>query len=371
MRDDTDNYRQLFLDDVAMMDVRAPIEFTKGAFATAVNVPLMDDLERHKVGICFKHSGQEAAIALGNRLVSGENKSVRMASWTTFAQANPDGYLYCFRGGLRSQTVQEWLKSEAGIVYPRVMGGYKAMRDFLLRTTEQALAECRFVVVGGMTGAGKTDVLKQLANSLDLEAHAYHRGSSFGRHVGAQPAQIDFENSLAVDILKKRHAGHDVLILEDESRVIGRCNLPIALYQHMQVCPMIWLEDSLRNRVQRILRDYVVDLCAEFVDVYGQELGFVLFAERLRKNLTNLIKRLGGERHQRLLRLMDVGLAEQERTGNVELHRNWIMGLLTEYYDPMYRYQRDLKSSRIAYAGDQQSVLEKFRGCSVSGTPWE
>ena len=135
-------------------------------------------------------------------------------------RANPDGYLYCFRGGLRSQIVQQWLKSEAGIDYPRVVGGYKAMRTFLLETTEQAVAECDFVLVGGMTGTGKTEVLAQLGNAVDLEAHANHRGSSFGKRASAQPAQIDFENVLAIDLLKRRAAGQQQFVLEDEARLI-------------------------------------------------------------------------------------------------------------------------------------------------------
>jgi tRNA 2-selenouridine synthase len=202
MRDNTDNYRELFLNDVPMMDARAPVEFLKGAFPGVVNLPLMTDTERQRVGTCYKQQGQEAAIALGYQLVSGATKDERIAAWAAFAQAHPQGYLYCFRGGLRSQITQQWLKSEAGIEYPRVIGGYKAMRSFLLDTTEQALAECGFQVLGGMTGTGKTDVLLQLSNSLDLEGHAHHRGSSFGRHVSPQPAQIDFENRLAIDSSK-------------------------------------------------------------------------------------------------------------------------------------------------------------------------
>ena len=313
MRDNTSNYRDIFLNDVPMMDARAPVEFAKGAFPGVVNLPLMSDVERQKVGTCYKQQGQEAAIKLGHQLVSGAIKAERIAAWAAFARANPEGYLYCFRGGLRSQLTQQWLKDEAGIEYPRVIGGYKAMRTFLLETTEQAVAECDFVIVGGLTGTGKTEVLAQLDNSLDLEGHANHRGSSFGKRATPQPAQIDFENGLAIDILKKRAAGQQQFVLEDESRMVGSCNLPLVLHQGMQGYPLIWLEDSLAGRVERILGDYVVDLCAEFIAVHGQELGFALYAERLQQSLGNILKRLGGERHQRLAAIMQAALAEQER----------------------------------------------------------
>ncbi|MBD8593235.1 tRNA 2-selenouridine(34) synthase MnmH [Pseudomonas sp. CFBP 8758] len=359
MREDSSDYRALFLGEVAMMDARAPVEFDKGAFPGVHNLPLMDDLERQKVGTCYKQHGQEAAIELGHRLVSGEIKARRIEAWVAFAKANPEGYLYCFRGGLRSQTVQRWLR-EAGVEYPRVLGGYKAMRSFLLDTLEQAVEQCQFVVLGGMTGTGKTDVLAQLSNALDLEGHANHRGSSFGKRATGQPAQIDFENSLAIDVLKKRAAGIEQFVLEDESRLVGSCNVPLSLHQGMQAYPLVWLEDSFQNRVKRILRDYVVDLCADFVGLYGER-GEALFAERLLQSLDRIHKRLGGERHQRLQGLMQAALEEQRRYGLVDLHRGWIEGLLHEYYDPMYAYQRESKAARIEFAGDQAAVVDYLR----------
>ncbi|KCB26473.1 tRNA 2-selenouridine(34) synthase MnmH [Bordetella hinzii] len=361
MRDDCLNYQDLFLADVPLLDTRAPVEFAKGAFPGAVNLPLMDDRERAQVGLCYKQQGPEAAIALGHRLVSGPIKQARIQAWADFARAHPDGYLYCFRGGMRSQIVQSWLKTEAGIAYPRVTGGYKAMRSFLLGTLEQAFGQCRFVVLGGMTGTGKTDVLRELPNALDLEHHARHRGSSFGKHVLPQPVQVDFDNALAIDVLRKRHAGQSGFVVEDEGQAIGSCSLPVALYRLMQDCPMVWLEDSLQNRVQRILRDYVVDLCAEFVHHHGPGPGQEAFAQRLRQSLAGIRKRLGGLRYQQLSAMMDAALAEQAASGAVDGHRAWIAALLAQYYDPMYAYQRKLKQDRIVFSGDHQAVLDYLR----------
>lgn len=366
MNDDTRNYRALFLNDVPLMDVRAPVEFGKGAFPGAINLPLMTDAERHEVGICYKRQGHGAAVALGHRLVSGQTKAERLAKWAAFVSAHPTGYLYCFRGGERSGITQYWLEHEAGVRYGRVLGGYKAMRNFLIDTTEQAVAECNFVVLGGMTGTGKTDVLAQLDHALDLEGHAHHRGSSFGKHAVGQPVQINFENSLAIDILKKRAAGHSLFVLEDESKTIGSCSLPQTLYQNMQRYPLVWLEDSLENRVQRIVRDYVVNLSAEFVSLHGEEIGMDLFAQRLRQSLDNILKRLGGERHQRLAALMDAALSVQRRSGKVDAHCGWIEGLLVEYYDPMYVYQRELKAPRIQFVGDHWAVLEHLRAGALA-----
>jgi tRNA 2-selenouridine synthase len=40
------------------------------------------------------------------------------------------------------------------------------------------------------------------------------------------------------------------------------------------------------------------------------------------------------------------------------LHRDWISTLLSEYYDPMYRFQRQAKSTQIVMTGDRQAVLD-------------
>lgn len=360
MRPDCTELHRLFVDDVPLMDMRAPVEFAKGAFPGVVNLPLMTDDERHKVGTCFKQQGQAAAIALGHQLVNGAVKQQRLEAWAAFAKAHPDGYLYCFRGGLRSQIVQGWLK-EAGIHYPKVVGGYKAMRTLLLETTQQAVAQCDFVLLGGLTGTGKTDVLLKLDNVLDLEGHANHRGSSFGKRATAQPAQIDFENALAIDVLKKRQRGIEQFVLEDEGRIVGSCAVPLELYKGMQQYRLVWLEDSFDNRVQRILRDYVINLCGEFVALHGEESGPQLFAERMRQSMVKIHKRLGGERFQRLYGLLEQALDEQLRSGDVGLHRGWIEGLLNEYYDPMYAYQREAKASRIEFAGDALEVREYLK----------
>ncbi|WP_434557715.1 tRNA 2-selenouridine(34) synthase MnmH [Pseudomonas sp. Z4-20] len=360
MPNDITDYRDIFLNDRPMMDTRAPIEFHKGAFPGVINLPLMTDIERQRVGTCYKQQGQQAAIVLGHQLVSGETKAQRIQAWADFARSHPDGMLYCFRGGLRSQIVQQWLKDEAGIDYPRVGGGYKAMRTFLLETVEQAAAQCDLVLLGGMTGTGKTEVLARLDNALDLEGYANHRGSSFGKRATGQPSNIDFENLLAVDVLKKRAAGIEQFVLEDESRMVGSCAVPLPLYQRMQQVPMVWLEDSLERRVERILRDYVVNLCAEFIEVHGDE-GFSLFSERLLASLDNIHKRLGGDRHRRLMDIMEAALAEQASTGAVDLHRGWIDGLLREYYDPMYVFQREKKGGRIEFAGEHAAVLAYLR----------
>jgi tRNA 2-selenouridine synthase len=356
-RPDSDSYAEILTSGRPLLDVRAPIEFSLGAFPGAVNIPLMEDDERHRVGIRYKQAGHASAIKLGHELVNGQIKSERVARWVEFARAHPDGYLYCFRGGSRSLISQQWL-AEAGIHFPRVTGGYKAMRSFLIEQAVQAFAQSEFILVAGFTGSGKTEVIQSLKAAIDLESLAHHRGSSFGQHASLQTKQIDFDNSLIISLMSL-HARHIKRIaLEDESRHIGKCFLPDALQKAMLVSPVIWVEESLASRVDKILHDYVEDLGSQFHLKLGAEKGFIAFSNRLFESLQSLQKKLGGERHLSLLGLMKEALQIQSQTGSIDAHREWIRPLLIQYYDPMYEQNRAGKASRIIFSGSRLAVTQ-------------
>lgn len=357
MLEQTNDYRSILLNNTPLMDTRAPIEFIQGSFPTACNLPLMNDEERTAVGTCYKKKGQAAAIKLGHQLVSGETKQARLDTWLDYIKTNPEGYLYCFRGGMRSQLVQEWLH-EAGVDYPRITGGYKALRQFLIQNTQQTLEETQLLILGGMTGCGKTETLHQLSNSIDLEGHAYHRGSSFGAHAKPQPSQINFENRLSIDLLKKCQKCSGQLVLEDEGHVIGRCALPVNLVKTMKTSALIWLEAPLEERIQRVLKDYVIDLRQEFIAVSGEDQGRHAFAEHLLAGLNRITKRLGMERYQQLHNLMQAALNQTDLNTSLETHGEWITLLLESYYDPMYHYQREKKADQIIFSGTANEVAE-------------
>lgn len=359
-RPDTTDYRRIFLEDVPLIDTRAPVEFEKGAFPAATNLPLMSDEEREQVGTCYKQSGQEAAIALGHQLVSGQRKQERVEQWLSFASAAPQGYLYCFRGGLRSQICQQWL-AEAGMAYPRVEGGYKAMRRFLIETIENSCEQNTFIILAGYTGSAKTRFLNQLPAAVDLEGLAHHRGSAFGRRPAGQPTQINFENSLAIELLKvnERHPG-SAIVLEDESRLIGRCSLPLILREAMQRSAVVVLDSDLDERVHHSWENYIVKKSDEWQQVLGEEAGFEAFANDIRQALYRIRKRLGGDRYQALSELMETAINAHQK-GNVSAHKPWIHALLSDYYDPMYRYQLRQRQDQIVFRGDGESVAEWLR----------
>lgn len=354
IRPDSRDFSRLFLADTPMIDTRSPGEFAEGAFPNAVNLPLMQDDERAQIGLCYKQEGQQAAIALGHRLVQGAIKESRIAAWQAFAKINPDGYLYCFRGGLRSRISQQWLQ-EAGVAYPRIIGGYKAMRRYLIHQLETS-AQHRFMIVSGQTGCAKTRLLQGLEHSVDLEGLANHRGSAFGKRLGGQPSQIGFENALSIALLKHRHAAPQAaVVLEDESRLIGRIALPEVLRNSMAKAPLAVVEMPLPERVEHTFHNYILRNLADWQTHAGEVSGFAAFADELRQNLATLQRRLGGHRHSQLLSEMNAALAAHAR-GNPEAHRSWIETLLRDYYDPMYAYQLGLKAGRVIFRGSYDEV---------------
>lgn len=354
-RPDTDDYRALFLAHTPMMDMRAPTEFSQGSFPSSLSLPLMSDDERAQVGTCYKHQGQAAAIELGHELVCGDTKAARMASWEAFARQYPDGYLYCFRGGLRSQTVQQWLR-DVGIDYPLVKGGYKAMRRFLLDELERSVAAGDFVLIAGKTGTGKTRVISRLKHCVDLEGLANHRGSSFGQLPTPQPSQIDFENLLSIALMKLLARQRGRIMLEDEGRLIGRVHLPESLHKKMATAPMVVVEESLEERIDVVIEDYVVDLGRRYMALYGEP-GAQLHSEKMQADLLRIRKRLGGERHQQTSEMMAEAFAQQYRDGDLSLHRHWVSFLLEKYYDPMYEYQLSKRDGQQLFCGDRAAVI--------------
>jgi len=335
----SENLAGLLRRGTAFLDVRAPAEFARGTVPGSVNLPIMDDAERARVGITYKQQGHEAAVRVGHRLVSGDLREARIAGWVAFGRAHPDAWLYCWRGGERSAIAQQWL-ADAGIRLPRVPGGFKALRHACLDALARAVVEPRdWLLIGGRTGSGKTELLRGVANAIDLEGLAMHRGSAFGALEAEQPAPASFENALAVAWLQ---LGEGPLVLEDESRTIGRIALPEPWHARMQRAPVVMLEVPFEVRCASIVREYVTE-----------PLNAGVPAQRLHARFTDALvrieRRLGGLRRQQVQQALD-------RAFDGGDHASWVALLLEWYYDPMYDHQLAAKEARIVMRGSADAV---------------
>lgn len=361
MTQELDDFRAFLTKNTPLIDVRSPIEFAKGSLPGSVNLPLMEDHEREAVGICYGKSGQAAAVRLGHELISGPVKNERVKLWKRFAETYPEGALFCFRGGLRSEITQQWL-AEVGISYPRIKGGYKAMRQWLSHQADATIASSSILLVGGQTGAAKTRLLNEgdagrpISGSIDLEGLANHRGSAFGRRITAQPTQIAFELALGVALLRQKAESNRFLILEDESRLIGRCALPLSLQTARSRADWVRVEATLAERVSHSYDNYILGNLQEYVDI-GEPQAFDIFSKDLITSLERIRKRLGGQRFKELRRIMLDALLSHRR-GDPEQHKLWITALLTEYYDPMYEHQMKQRDLPPIFRGNQREVTE-------------
>ncbi len=326
-----------------LIDVRAPVEFNQGNIPNSINLPILTDEERHRIGIVYKQQGNEAAVRVGHKIVSGSVKKERIAGWLEACKDDPQAQIMCWRGGQRSNLAQAWLE-EAGVSQKKVAGGFKALRQLCIDVLDQP--NKNWWLLSGRTGSAKTVIINKLANSIDLEGRANHRGSAFGRRLTPQPAPVTFENSLAVDYLNHKYTN---LVVEDESRTIGSLGLPQVWSDRMQSASMALVEISLAERIAHIEKEYVTDALVE-----AQNMG--VFPEQIQQNyldaLQRIKRRLGG------LRLSEMDKRINQAFAGQGSHESWISYLLTEYYDPMYDFQLNKKTERIAFRGDKNAVLD-------------
>lgn len=328
-----------------LIDVRAPVEVARGALPDAVSLPLMSDAERHAVGVRYAEAGQEAAEALGWAL-AGPHLPERTAAWRRVVEAGPTA-VACWRGGLRSRLTLDLIDRPD---VARVAGGYKAIRTLLARDLGAQLARHDVVVVTGLTGAGKTDFLLALDGApgttvLDLEGLARHRGSAFGAEDAPQPSQATFENAVGAAL---RLAPSGLLVVEDESRWVGRRTLPEALHAAMFAAPRIVLEASDAERIARLYAGYVV--------APTERHGAVAARERLLGDLARVRKRLGGARHDAIEARIQAAAGAWH---DPDAHAPWIAAMLAEYYDPLYR-KALARAPRTVLARGDADALQAF-----------
>lgn len=352
-------FKSLFLTYTPLIDVRAPVEFAIGSLPNAVNIPIMDDAQRAAVGTTYKKQGREEAIRLGHELVSGKVKEARLHAWAQHVRKHPQTVLYCFRGGLRSKITRQWL-SEIGMNLPLIEGGYKSARQFLRQTVDR-YSERPFYILSGPTGSAKTHVLNQAASfypTLDLESLARHRGSAFGSMEEPQPSQINFENAIAMDFLRlDPEENISNILLEDESRLIGRCAIPEKLFTQMRASGVLYLEESFEQRVENIFQDYVVQYD---IGPLNHEKLMAQFAKF--KNAIKMISRkLGGARTQEILQEIMHSENEYLQHRGLESNRAWIAKLLRYYYDPAYGQSFEKRNPRVFVRGRSDVVLDFIR----------
>ena len=299
-----------------ILDVRSPGEYADGHIPGAHSFPLFTNDERAEVGTCYKQQGRDAAVELGLEFVGPKMADfVRRA--TALAGPEKQVRVTCRRGGMRSGSMA-WLLQTAGLQVVTLEGGYKAFRRWVRETVAQPRP---IIVLGGMTGTAKTDILHALWERgeamLDLEGLANHRGSSYGALLlPPQPRTEHFENLIAMEWAQ--FPTDRPVWIEAESRQVGHCRIPSELMDQMEAAPTLEVTRPVSER------------CDLLVKIYGEAdtESLVAATERVRR-------RLGGERTQTAV--------DHIREGNLAA----AVEILLMYYDKAYRYDLERRSKTI------------------------
>jgi tRNA 2-selenouridine synthase len=239
-----------------VIDVRTPDEFAMGHIPGALNVPLFSNEERAEIGTAYKHEGRSRAVAIGLRRAGPRLEQLAQTLLDLTDPADPRLHIHCWRGGMRSASVAWLMESTFGCRAATLKGGYKAFRRWVLDSFGIP-RELR--VIAGLTGSGKTEILRHLAalgeRTVDLESLANHKGSAFGQLGEAeQPTQAQFENELAL-AWRATDPARPVW-LEDESRMIGKRALPEALWERKQNARFHVIELPDDERIAHLCNGY-------------------------------------------------------------------------------------------------------------------
>lgn len=334
---------------VSLIDVRSETEFAEGTMPGSQNIPILDDSDRVAVGTTYKKEGRDAAVVLGHELVMPKKDSL-VRRWQQALKPGQPHLLFCARGGMRSRFSQNWLAENSTEIL-RITQGLKGLRQEILAILNQDFPA---IILGGLTGTGKTRFARSLAAEsplfkdhwIDLEGLARHSGSAFGKDLSQkQLPQSTFENSLGLELLKRPSR---TLVLEDESRSVGRSRIPDPFYEKMIQAPLVVLQEELGNRIRFIWEDYV--------DTPIKQLGIESVSENLRCSLNSIQGKLGNLRFRSLNEQLRLALD----SGDFTDHAKWIEPLLLEYYDPMYRFASERKQRRVLFSGRGNELKDFF-----------
>ena len=240
-----------------IIDARSPSEFAEDHIPGAINLPVLSDDERARVGTVYKQVSSFEAKKIGAALVS-RNIADHLDAWFGDKPKSYRPLVYCWRGGSRSGSLTHVLQ-KIGFAAAQLDGGYKAYRRHVVAELERLPPLFQYRVVCGPTGSGKSRLLDALAAEgaqvLDLEGLAAHRGSLLGALPGQpQPSQKSFESAVWAKLAHFDPARP--VFVESESKKIGALRVPDALIAAMHASACVRLEVPLAARVQLLSEDY-------------------------------------------------------------------------------------------------------------------
>jgi len=289
--------------DYIFIDVRTPKEYDESTIPGAINIPLFSNEERAVVGKLYTKQGQEEAIKKGLEFVS---KKLPNLIENVSKYKDKEIIIFCWRGGMRSKSLSSLLDS-LGYKVSQLEGGYKAYRNYILKQFEDYKIKPKLIVLHGLTGSGKTEILNKFDNSLDLEDIAQHRSSLLGC-VGLKPRSQKMFDSLLFNRLEELQK-EKFIIIEGEARKIGRVQMPLFLFKTMKKGIKVKIVVPTEERVKRLVDEYTDD------------------KEEIIERVKLLTKALGKKKIEKIVDLIE----KEDFSSAAKI-------ILEEYYDPLYKH---------------------------------
>jgi tRNA 2-selenouridine synthase len=306
----------LKMNNALLVDVRSESEYKEDTIPGAVNIPVLNNEERAMVGTLYHRDGPESSRRLALDLAAP--KLPAKIAVVDSTAAGGELIVFCWRGGERSKFMASVLDTMGYDVH-RIIGGYKSYRRYVNEYLDKEELTQRAVVLHGLTGVGKTDVLERLSQKglpvLDLEGLAKHRGSVYGKiGLPPSPTQKAFESDIVKFLSSIDEKG--IFIVECESRRVGNLLVPSPVMNAIRKGTRVLLYAPLDDRVRRI--------CNIYTDGTGDNV------EKLQEATSSLAKRIGHSKVEELNSMLEERNFEQV-----------FAYLLTKYYDPLYKYPEE------------------------------
>lgn len=311
-------------DKVLMIDARSEKEYEESSLPCSVNFPVLSNEERHNTGLVYKKYTQTSAVWLAVQYADPKEGQLRSFLKSNNASGK-EIFVYCWRGGGRSAYLSKMI-TDAGYIPKILTGGYKSYRRRVNDFFSQDFFPYDLLELSGMTGCGKTELLKLLSENLpviDLEDAAKHYSSLLGHIpyeiINTKPVknQSAFENNIFSQIfLNKFINDNGTFLIESESKRVGKFEIPRILYERLKTAPTIRIVSSMDSRVKRIVNDY-----------FGTDLRGIEPMIKILTESRNFFKQqLSTDLYQELILLL-----EKERVNEfTEI-------MMKEYYDKKYK----------------------------------
>lgn len=295
--------------DCVFVDTRTSKEFEEAHIPGAINLPIFSNDERAIVGTLYTKVGREQAIVKGLEYFLPKTKEII----SVIDEITKPVVVYCWRGGMRSKGVVTLFSDDREIY--QLEGGHKAYRAYVRESLSNFKLNFKVILLCGMTGSGKTTMLKEFSNALDLEGLANHRGSLFGSVGLNKRTQIMFEALLLNEL--ERLNKYDFVIIEGESRKVGENIVPEFLFRAMNSGLKVFLNVDFNQRIENSIKEYWKDS----------------YKDDIIKILEGMENRLGKKNVDFLIECL-----KQNEISDV------VKFLLEKYYDPLYQHtMKDFK----------------------------